>query len=538
MVRGAGAQDGGEATVRILTAMAAALTAAGCASDPGAPDVGAIYARAAAIDTERRHPVVTIPGILGSRLVDRASGTVVWGGERALSVDPDDPGAVELIALPMGRGDETLRALRDDVRPDGVVRTARANLLGATIEVDVYGGIIDTLIAGGYDFRETRAEEIANRDQNLDAFEFPYDWRRDIVEAAQDLDYFIRRKTVQVAQERERVLGVTDAPVVFDIVAHSMGTLVARYYLQYGAQDLPADGSLPELTWAGAENVRNVVLIAPPNAGSIIAADNLVNGKTLGPLQPVYSPALLGTHVTTYQLLPRTRHNRVKTIAGQTLDMFDVATWERFGWGLLSEEADEVLQALLPEVDDRAERRRLARAHLVKLLARADQLQRALDRPARVPDSVEPYLIVGGGFRTPASATVDPQTGEFAVTGFEEGDGVVLRASSLMDERQGNPEDYDLGLQTPVRGNIFTLLLPAEHVELTQSPVFGDNLLFWLLESGRAEEGLAAPGATDALRDAGERAVGVLAGAARGVTGAARSVTGGVGDFVTGGAND
>lgn len=517
---------------------AVAMAAAGCASDPGAPDVLAIYARAAAIDTERRHPVVTIPGILGSRLVDRASDTVVWGGERALSVDPDDPGAVELIALPMGRGDESLRALRDDVRPDGVVRTARANLLGATIEVDVYGGIIDTLIAGGYDFRETRAEEIANRDQNLDAFEFPYDWRRDIVEAAQDLDYFIQRKKVQVAEERARVLGVTDAPVVFDIVAHSMGTLVARYYLQYGAQDLPADGSLPELTWAGAQDVRNVVLIAPPNAGSIIAADNLVNGKTLGPLQPVYSPALLGTHVTTYQLLPRTRHNRVKTIAGQTLDMFDVATWERFGWGLLSEDADEVLQALLPEVDDRAERRRLARAHLVKLLARADQLQRALDRPARVPDSIEPYLIVGGGFRTPASATVDPLTGEFAVTGYEEGDGVVLRASSLMDERQGNPEDYDLGLQTPVRGNIFTLLLPAEHVELTQSPVFGDNLLFWLLESGRADEGLEAPATTDALRGAGQRAVGVIAGAARGVTGAARSVTGEVGDFVTGGAND
>jgi pimeloyl-ACP methyl ester carboxylesterase len=519
-----------KAAMRMAIALGCAGLAAACAQGPGEPDVMAIYARAAAIDTEKRRPVITIPGTLGSRLRDRETGVVMWGDEDRLSVDPVDPGATELIALPIGRGDEPLRALRDDVRPDGVVRTARANLLGATIEVDVYGNIIDTLIAAGYDFRETRAEEIENRDQNLDAFEFPYDWRRSIVEAAQDLDYFIQRKKRQVEEERRRVLGAANEPVVFDIVAHSMGTLVARYYLRYGAQDLPEDGSLPELTWEGAKNVDTVVLIAPPNAGSVIAADNLVNGKTLGPLQPFYDAALLSTHHSVYQLMPRARHNRIRTVAGQPLDMYDIETWRRFGWGLAGPDADPTLAKLLPDVADPAERRRLADAHLRKLLAHAEQFHRAMDLPATVPPHVKAYLVIGGGFRTPASATVDAATGEFVITGYEEGDGVVLRASSLLDERQGDPERYDLGLRSPVRGNIFTLFIPSEHVELTHSAVFGDNLLFWLLESGRAPDGLEQPTLADdsgaAGATVGRRAAGVLAGAARGVGQGVRNVGG------------
>ena len=51
----------------------------------------------------------------------------------------------------------------------------------------------------------------------------------------------------------------------------------------YGAADLPEDGSLPELTWAGARDIGRVVFIAPPNSGSVLSFENLVNGKQLGP---------------------------------------------------------------------------------------------------------------------------------------------------------------------------------------------------------------------------------------------------------------
>ncbi|SDZ89864.1 lipase/acyltransferase domain-containing protein [Rubrimonas cliftonensis] len=479
-------------TAALLVAASAGLAA--CGSDPAPPDLTRIYADVAAIDAEARRPVITIPGTLGSRLVDTRSSVTVWGGESRLALEPDTPEALSLLALPIGPEGAALGALRDGVRPDGVVRVARADILGATLSLDVYGGIIRTLIAGGYDFRETRAAEIAERAQNLDAFEFPYDWRRDIVEAAQDLDYFIRRKRAQVEAERRRVLGAASEPVVFDIVAHSMGALVARYYLMYGGQDLPADGGLPPLTWEGVGDVGTVVLIAPPNAGSVIAFENLVNGKSFGFLQPEFPPALIGTHASTYQLLPRLRHGRVRygDETGPAVDIFDPGLWERFGWGLASPEAAPVLEAVMPDVLDPAVRRARGLAHQRKALARAEQLQAALDRPASFPQGLEAFLVVGGGYLTPATAVVSPEDGAVEIVGFEEGDGVVLRASSLMDERQGYAERREIALRSPISGLASTLLLPSEHVAITQSPVFGDNLLFWLLSASRSEQTLRA----------------------------------------------
>lgn len=478
-------------------AAAAMMALTACAQTPNTPDLTAIYSRAAAVDSQQRRPVITIPGTLGSRLVDGDTGVVIWGGDSSLSLDPDDPAAMRLIALPIGPQDSALRDLRDGVRTDGVVRTANASIFGATVSLDIYSGVIQTLIAGGYDFRETRAAEINDRKVNLDAFEFPYDWRRDIVEAAQDLDYFIERKREQVEQERLRVFGKLTEPVRFDIVAHSMGALVARYYLMYGAQDLPKDGSLPPLTWEGARNVETVVLIAPPNAGAIGAFDLLVNGKTFGPFQPHYPAALLGTHVAPYQLMPRTRHRRVRREAdGAAPDIYDVETWRRYGWGLAGPDAEPILAALLPGVADAETRREMGIAHLAKALRRAEQFHRAVDRPARYPETLDAYLVVGGGFSTPAGAVIGPEG--VRVEGVEEGDGVVLRASSLMDERQGRPEEYGLRLVSPISGERSVLMLPYEHVELTRSAVFGDNLLFWLLEGERSAETLSRPADRDA----------------------------------------
>lgn len=467
------------------------VAASACAPEPKAPDLDSLYTTAASFESQDRHPVISLPGTLGSRLVDRGSDVVVWGGQRRLSVDPETPDNARLIALPIGKGDEPLSALKDDLRPDGVLRVARASILGIPVELDIYRGVISTLIAGGFDFRETRAEEVNEREINLDSFEFPYDWRRDIVEAAQDLDYFVTRKTAQVMATREAVFGENAEPVKFDIIAHSMGGLVARYYLMYGAAPLPEDGTLPPVTWAGAKNVGRAVFIAPPNSGSVLAFENLVNGKTLGPFQPSYEPALIGTHVSTYELFPRDRHQRVRIKGtGEAVSLFDVELWDEYGWGLLNPSQAPLLATLMPDEPSAAVRRDRAKRHLAKILARAAQFQRAVDRPVTVPPGLDLYLVVGGGFETPATVEFDPATGRAEIMSLEEGDGVVLRASSLMDERQDG--DYSLGLRSPVEYRS-VLLLPEEHVDLTKSAVFGDNLLFWLLEAPRTGDQLVTP---------------------------------------------
>ncbi len=478
--------------LRITGGICGLLFLAACAAEPKAPDLSSLYTGAASIESQDRRPVISIPGTLGSRLVDQSTGIVMWGGSSGLSVDPADPDNARLIALPIGQGDDSLRDLKDAVRPDGVLRVARASVLGIPLELDIYRGVISTLIAGGFDFRETREEEKTDRQINLDSFEFPYDWRRDIVEAAQDLDYFITRKTDQVMLTRREVFGDQAKQVKFDLVAHSMGGLVARYYLMYGAADLPEDGSMPELTWAGAENVGRAVFIAPPNSGSVLAFENLVNGKNFGPFQPTYEQALLGTHVSTYELFPRDRHKRVRIKGSdEFVSLFDVTMWDEYGWGILNPDQDPVLQILMPEEPSAERRRARAKAHLGKILRRAEQFQQAMDRPVEVPMGLEMYLVVGGGFETPAEVEYDPETRGAEIVKLEEGDGVVLRASSLMDERQDGL--YALGLRSPVEYRS-VLLLPEEHVDLTKSAVFGDNLLFWLLEAPRTGNQLVRPG--------------------------------------------
>jgi hypothetical protein len=46
---------------------------------PPAPDFGKLYSVPAMQHGPGRNPVIFIPGILGSRLVDEASGNVAWG---------------------------------------------------------------------------------------------------------------------------------------------------------------------------------------------------------------------------------------------------------------------------------------------------------------------------------------------------------------------------------------------------------------------------------------------------------------------------
>ncbi len=525
----AGAVDGRRRAPRMRLAAGLCLGLGACTPEPGLPDLAAIYARVAEEGgLATRRPLITVPGTLGSRLQDSATGTVVWGGgSRGLSADPDIAEEARLIALPIVDETVPVAEIRDSVMAAGVLDHAAPEVFGVPIDVEVYGGVTRTLSAGGFrtstrprlldklrfgrsepaPAQETGAVERAASgathpspedyrrltEAQENSFRFDYDWRRDLVALAAEFHDFVITRKRQVAAARSLATGRSVSPeeVTFDLLAHSMGGLVARYYLMHGAVDLPEDGSLPPITWAGAEHFSRVVIVATPNAGSILAMENLVNGKSLGPLQPVYPAALLATHASPWQLFPRARHGRLREQgSGAPLDPLDPALWQRYNWGLLDPEARELLAWLLPDVADPFERRILAGKHQARLIRRARHFHAAMDRWARKPEHLEMFLVVGGGFATPAQAEVEPETGALTLTQREEGDGVVLRASVLLDERQGRASSGRL--ETPLRFDT-TLFLPDEHVELTKNPVFGDNLLFWLLEQPRGPAALAEP---------------------------------------------
>ncbi|MBB6430203.1 lipase family alpha/beta hydrolase [Algisphaera agarilytica] len=476
----------------------------GCTKPIPMPDLGERYDRTAQYHGPDRNPVIVIPGILGSKLTHPPTGTRVWGAFERSAADPGTPEGARLIALPMEMG-KPLNELTDDVEPDGSLDTVRLSLFGLPIELQAYAQILGTLGVGGYiDDQLGENGAIDYGTDHYSCFQFDYDWRRDNVENAHKLLEFIQtnRKVVQRNLAEDYGGNPEDYDVKFDIVAHSMGGLLTRYMLRYGDADLPEDGSTLEVTWAGAEHVDRVVLVGTPNAGSISALVQLVDGTKFSPLHSGYSAAVLGTMPSIYQLLPRDRHMRIlgplhgrteideqtgdysRSHARRIIRPLHFADWQEYNWGLASPKQDAELAKLLPDVEDAAERRAIALDHLEKSLLRAEQFHAALDSPQNLPSNISLTLYAGDGVPTHDIANLD-WDGRITNLTQSSGDGTVTRESAVMDERLGT--DWQPHLVTPIDWTDVNFLF-TDHLGLTADPVFADNVLYLLLESPKTKQ--------------------------------------------------
>lgn len=467
----------------LAIAAVALLWLVACASSGPIPDLGGLYNELARYHGEERNPIIVIPGILGTKLIDPDTGQIVWGAFGGGAANPQRPEGARLLALPMREGAE-LEELGDTVVTDGVLESFRVKMAGIPFKLKAYFHILTALGAGGYRDEDIHLGTIDYGEEHFTCFQFAYDWRRDNVENVRRLHEFIEEKRAYVLEESQRRFGRVDPDLKFDLITHSLGALLLRYYLRYGAVDLPDDGSLPPLTWAGSQHVERAVLIGAPNAGSLDALAQLLEGRKFGPLTPRYEAALIGTFPAIYQSLPRVRHGAVVEEGDleSRVDFMDPAIWDEMGWGLLSTEQEPVLQTLLPEVEEPAARRRIARDHLRKSLLRATRFHAALDAPASPPEGLDLYLIAGDAVPTAKLATLDRSTGVVSVVGYAPGDGTVLRSSALMDERVGGA--WSPNLQSPVHWSNVMFLF-SDHLGMTKDPAFTDNVLYLLLEDPR-----------------------------------------------------
>ena len=196
-----------------------------------APDLHRLYMETMMVTDQP--PVVFIHGVLGSKLRDEQGMGDLWLGslDRILLSEYQD------LALKIDA--ETLEPIPSDIHAYSVADEA--------VGKDFYGTVIRTLeSAGGYQRVQVGQTVDPNR-KNL--YVFFYDWRQDNVETAAKLADFIDQIRVDYRQDDLKV----------DIVAHSMGGLISRYYMRYGKQDVVNDNDFDKkITRYGAERVRRL----------------------------------------------------------------------------------------------------------------------------------------------------------------------------------------------------------------------------------------------------------------------------------------
>jgi hypothetical protein len=426
-------------------------------------------------------PIVMTSGFLGSALEDRDTGRVVWGefftGEQSMH----KPEIRRRMALPLVGGD-SLGELRDSVEPTKALQTVRLGWRRG--ELTAYPGVMVGIALGAEDpddedekpsRRTLRRRARVDTDGSEGFYGVAYDWRRDVSEATTALDQALRR-----AHADKRARGLRGDGARVDLMAHSLGCLLTRYYLRYGTQPLPEDGSLPVLDWRGAELVRRAILIGPPNGGSLEAVISIGYGAHAIPILPKYPAAIIGTFHSIYQLMPHAADGSlVYADDGRPVNLYEVDTWEANGWGLFADNG-EVLADLLPDAMTPEQRREAARRYLGRMLARAEQLHRALDVPSSPPDGLTFHLFAGDTLPTPARAEIDRATGKFTALRTEPGDGVVTRRSALHDTRADpNPHERII---TPIDWTSVHFG-ERDHFNMTGTRSLANDVLYLLLQA-------------------------------------------------------
>lgn len=306
-------------------------------------------------------PLIFVPGLLGSRLCHHEAGepddpTVVWGTLAAVRHFP-------LLVVDDGP---------EGIVPCGLIR--EISFLGLYSQ-DLYAPFVDRLEAEGYREGET-------------LFIFDYDWRLSVFDNAAHLAAYI-----------DQVLPDRDASL--DIVAHSMGSLIAKVYaLQHG----------------GADRIGMFVAAGAPWQGSVKVVEALESGWgsaniLVGGLADFRRT--LASFPSTFELMPR--YDGCCAGGGKgnlAFEAGDPKAWTALGW-------DGVEALHLPDVE--------------KASMRQDTLRRIAETP--LPTSVDEVAVVAVDHRTPAQYQL--QSGNtparFLVTRSWAGDGVVLRDSATVE---------------------------------------------------------------------------------------------------------
>lgn len=442
------------------------------------PIYGELEKRSAAYEGPARNPVIIVHGFLGAKLTETVSDKSIWGSFKGSALFSTSPDTVRSLSHPMEIG-KPLRELKDTVISTSILDDVDVRMLGFNFHVAGYSKLIHILENAGY----VQEKSPMPSDKNFPSlFLFHYDWRRDLPENAARLHDFILEKRSMLQKAYRRCYDLEDYDVQFDVVAHSMGGLVSRYYLRYGNQDLPADGSLPKLNWDGSKYLDKLLIVGTPNAGYLDTIMEMVHGLRVEIGTPLMAPGLIATFPSYYQMMPPLSTRPVvysDDPENSNVNIFDPQVWIDNKWGLADPKQDEILKIELPELATAEERRAVALDHLSKCLKRAHQFIRAMQVYSTPPEDVALFLFQGDAILTSRQAEVDRKTGAIQVTKQEPGDGKILVTSTLNDLRSGQ-KLWVPYLVCPIKWTA-VYRINAAHMGITSNPVFANNMTFSLV---------------------------------------------------------
>jgi pimeloyl-ACP methyl ester carboxylesterase len=234
---------------------------------------------ALAAETVQR-PLVVVAGILGSKLCNR-SGDVVWGTGSSLK---------NFARLELGASSQ------EDLASCGLIE--KVEVFGPLYSIKAYAGLLAYLKSIGFN------------ESNL--YLFDYDWRQSNFETAKKLKTFIEER-----QKDGRL------PGKFDILAHSMGGIVTRIYLDENP------GSA----------VNKVIYFGTPFLGSANTLGTLSEGWgsfsnwLAGGIDTIRRVAM--SFPGFMELLPRYDkccYVRLTSGPAEAIDIFDAEKWRALNW--------------------------------------------------------------------------------------------------------------------------------------------------------------------------------------------------------------
>lgn len=451
------------ALIGLLAAVTLLLGA--CTAAPTRPDLARLY-RVGAANADAT-PLIVIPGLFGSKLRDRDTKVEVWPGKWNDILWSD----YDVLAL-----DFDPRTLA--VRPDNL---EAFDIAETVLGQDFYGPLIETITKFGGYVRGTPGTPAKAGERRY--YIFPYDWRQDNVLHAAELEALI--DTIR------RDYG--DPALRVDLVAHSMGGLIARYYLRFGTTDVIDSGNDQIITLYGASRVRKLIQLGTPNMGSVGSLHAFLQGEPIafGRVRP----EVLATMPSGYQLFPHPLVTWLIDTDGHAVDAdaFDGATWRKYGWSIFDPAVEARMHAGR-NADGTMNRDALHR-YFDHRLERARRLSWFLSAPE--PATPIRYVLFGGDCTlTPARLALEQDEGKATVRLYpdqirrpvanvaygelmlEPGDGRVTKPSLLARETldPSAPQSEDSFL--PIA---YWFFLCEKHDQLTNNVNFQDNLLNVLL---------------------------------------------------------